>query len=131
MPATLIERVVAVADKVLTARFGALEPLGKVFIDPALKNMTVPFGQRSAQKALKTFGRGSRIPLGDGDIFRAFLWWNESSLDKAGNPVKIGRTDLEWYGLNCLVRVGEKLPNGPQASCLCTAMANALTCMPL
>ena len=95
LPAALIERIVAVTDEALIARFGALAPLGKVFIDPSLKKMTVPFGQRTAQKALKTFGRGSRIPLGDGDIFRAFLWWNESGLDKAGNPVTIGRTDLD------------------------------------
>jgi stress response protein SCP2 len=91
----LAESIVQVVTAVLGARFAKLPAMGKVYIDPALAGYSVPFGQRTAQKALRTVGRGSRIALGDEKIMRAFLWWNESGLDKAGNRYSIDRTDLD------------------------------------
>lgn len=85
---------------VLAARFAKLPALGKVYVDPALAGYSVPFAQRTAQKALRTVGRGSRIDLGDENILRAFLWWNESGQDKNGDRYTIGRTDLD---LSCAV----------------------------
>lgn len=87
--------VVTAISEVLKARFAKLPYMGKVFIDPALKGYSVPFAQRTAQKSLHTLARGSRIALGDANIMRAFMWWNESGLDKDGNRYSIGRTDLD------------------------------------
>lgn len=93
-------RVVDVVDVVLLKRFSALPALGKVFIDPALRGFSVPFGQRTAQKAVQTVGRGSRLPVGEGNILRAFLWWSESGVDKQGRRLAVDRVDLD---LSCAV----------------------------
>lgn len=79
-PPTIEQRFcLAVAEKirkVLVKRFAALDKMGKVYLDPTLKNYLVPFSQRSAAKALKTIVRGSQIPLdGDYDTVRFFIWW--------------------------------------------------------
>jgi len=62
----------------LVRRFGELEPLGKVYLDPAMANFTVPFSQRSASKALRTLSRGSRLPLdSEKGTVRFFTWWKD------------------------------------------------------
>jgi stress response protein SCP2 len=94
------EAIVKTVTDVLAARFAKLPTMGKVYVDPALAGYSVPFAQRTAQKALRTVGRGSRIDLGAEPIMRAFMWWNESGLDKDGNRYTIGRTDLD---LSCAV----------------------------
>jgi hypothetical protein len=75
--------------------------LGKVYLDPDLKNYVVPFSQRSASKALKTIVRGSKIDLGgDYDTIRFFIWWK--NLDKPENSVYGGynttRVDIDLSG---------------------------------
>lgn len=94
------EFIVATVSDVLATRFAKLPAMGKVYIDPALSGYSVPFSQRTAQKALRTVGRGSRVDLGNEAILRTFLWWNESGIDKGGNSYSIGRTDLD---LSCAV----------------------------
>jgi hypothetical protein len=60
---------------VLVARFRALPPLGKVWVDERLRSFLVPSGLRSASKSLRTVARGSRLELPAGDTIRFFLWW--------------------------------------------------------
>ncbi|KVP17158.1 TerD family protein [Burkholderia ubonensis] len=97
---SVAEFIVKTVSDVLAARFATLPDMGKVYIDPKLAGYSVPFAQRTAQKALRTVGRGSRIALGDDSIMRAFLWWNESGVDANGDRYTIGRTDLD---LSCAV----------------------------
>lgn len=67
--------IVALCDRTLVARFAALAPLGRCYLDPALARYLAPFSQRSAAKALRTIVRGSRIPIGDAPALRFFTWW--------------------------------------------------------
>lgn len=96
----LVRKLAGGIEAVLISRFAKLPALGAVYVAPELRGVTIPFGQRTAQKSLLTVGRGSRLPLSDGNILRAFLWWNENGLDKHGNPIALGRTDLD---LSCAV----------------------------
>ena len=77
----------------LLRRFGELEPLGHVYVDPRLRNYTVAMAPRSASKSLRALSRGSRIPLpeGSGGTLRLFLWWKEGKV--AGKPT--GRVDID------------------------------------
>lgn len=75
--------------KFLLARFAKLPPLGKCYIDDSLKKMIQPFALRSASKALRTAGRGSRFELPDADTLRLFLWWTNGR----------HRTDIDIAGL--------------------------------
>src|SRR5690606_23277986 len=73
--AQVAHRVVQGCERALLARFAKLAPLGRCHIDPALANYAVPLAQRAASKSLRTFARGSRIPMPRGDFVRLFLWW--------------------------------------------------------
>ena len=72
---SICDGVAYICERTLTHRFSALPPLGKCYVDPALKNFIVPFSQRSASKSLRTITRGSTLPLPDGDTLRFFIWW--------------------------------------------------------
>ncbi|MEM7311778.1 MAG: TerD family protein [Planctomycetota bacterium] len=87
----LLRAVVKVCETALENRFSALEPLGKCFIDPRMKNFMVPMSQRSASKALQTVARGSRLPLPDAHVVRFFLWWKEGEI----GDQTTGRVDID------------------------------------
>jgi hypothetical protein len=64
-----------VLDAELQGRYALKEALGKVFIDPALKDIMMPFNTRgdstnSSSDAIK----GSRYTV-EGDVLRMFVWW--------------------------------------------------------
>jgi hypothetical protein len=73
------QSVTEVCRKHLINRFRVLPPLGKVFLDEALHDFTVPFTLRSASKALRTVSRGSKLPLPQGNIMRFFTWWRDGN----------------------------------------------------
>jgi hypothetical protein len=80
----------------LQARFAALPPLGRVYVDPALRDYTAPFGMRSASKSLRTLVRGSRLPLPAGDVLRFFVWWRNGK----------SRTDIDLSAVMFDARFG-------------------------
>lgn len=75
IPQFVCDSVADTCKEALKEAFSALPPLGKVYIDPLLKDMNVPFSQRSASKALKTLVRGSKFDMEEGNIIRFFTWW--------------------------------------------------------
>ncbi|MCG8346545.1 MAG: TerD family protein, partial [Chloroflexales bacterium] len=83
--------VTAICRETLLVRFGALPPLGRVFVDPRLRDYPVPFTQRSASRALRTIPRGSRLPLPQGSTIRFFLYWKEGVV----NEKPTGRVDID------------------------------------
>jgi hypothetical protein len=86
LPVSVCNRVVALCETALMARFRALPPLGKVYVDSDLAHYMVPFAGRSASKAFRTIARGSRLPLPpDCKTLRLFLWWKNG----------IDRTDID------------------------------------
>ncbi|PIQ23564.1 hypothetical protein COW36_13915 [bacterium (Candidatus Blackallbacteria) CG17_big_fil_post_rev_8_21_14_2_50_48_46] len=81
--------VVQACKSALLAQYQQRPSLGKVYLDPHLKNFKVPFALRSASKALRTVARGSRVPLGPGSTLRFFIWWKDGK----------NRTDLDLSAL--------------------------------
>lgn len=87
---TTLNQLVEICEHALIKRFSKLKPLGKVFMDSGLKNYTVPLGLRSASKALKTTGRGSRIDINPAnDTIRFFIYWKDGK----------NRTDIDLSAL--------------------------------
>jgi hypothetical protein len=88
--------------EVLAERFSALPKLGKVYIDPALKDCLVPFSQRSASKTLRTLVRGSKLAFGnEKDTLRFFIWWHDiKSEDEYARRVDLDLSavlyDADW-----------------------------------
>jgi hypothetical protein len=49
----------------------------KVWIDPRLKNYTLPLALRKSSEGMMVFGRGTRIPLEAGKVLRLFVYWKQ------------------------------------------------------
>lgn len=85
------QSVVGIVQESLVRRMSQLSPLGKVYLEPKLKQFFVPFAMRSASKSLKTVTRGSRIAFGEGNTIRTFLYWKEGEVN--GNHT--GTVDID------------------------------------
>ena len=79
MDKALSKKVVACLNDAMLKQLSNGEAMGKVYIDPKLKNYPVPIALRSASKALKTLPRGSKIDLEDKDTLRMFCWWKNGN----------------------------------------------------
>lgn len=84
-------------ERALLARFAQFEPLGNVYVDPALDKVNAPFAARSASRQTKALARGSRVPV-DGKIARLFTWWGEKT-QGSSNAEPCERIDID---LSCL-----------------------------
>lgn len=79
IPEDVMKMVIAVCESTLVNIYGNRKFLGKVYIDEALKNYTVPFSLRSAGKTMTAVSRGSRIAIDDSaKIIRPFIWWTNT-----------------------------------------------------
>lgn len=117
-------RAITVLSNALERKLSGLEKMGKVYIDPELENIAVPFGMRSASKQLATLGRGSRVKIDDDtNVLRFFIWWknNESRVDIDLSAIALDANyrsmfDLTYYNLreNGAVHSGDitNAPNG-------------------
>jgi stress response protein SCP2 len=56
-----------------------------VYVDPRLRDFTIPLQQRAASDGILTYGRGSRIRIDMNKVLRLFVYWKESG----------ARTDLD------------------------------------
>ena len=87
--------VVRTVEEVLRMRAS----LGRIAIDQRLyEGYTVPLGQRSASPGLRTAGRGTRLPLPEGETIRFFLHWRdlpEAPRDSASASSRGTRVDLD------------------------------------
>lgn len=109
----------------LQRKLSGLESMGKVYIDPDLVDITIPFGMRSASKQLATLGRGSRIKIDDDtNVLRFFIWWknNDSRVDIDLSAIALDANyrsmfDLTYYNLreNGAVHSGD-ITNAPDGA---------------
>ena len=76
-------QIVSICELELIKQFKSKPPLGKVYINPVLKDIYVPLAQRSSDRSLKTYARGSRFVLGNNvQTIRAFIHWKNILLDE-------------------------------------------------
>jgi hypothetical protein len=88
---TICDAVCDICRNTLKKQYSKLGKMGKVYIDPSLKDYIVPFSQRSASKALRTVTRGSKITIPEGDTLRFFSWWKNIKGQDEWN----GRVDID------------------------------------
>jgi hypothetical protein len=68
-------------DASLLKRFGDLDTLGNVWIDPRLDECPLPTQQRSASVSEWSVARGTQLPLGDKNFLRLFIYWVGNDID--------------------------------------------------
>lgn len=76
--------------------------LGKVYIDPAMKNIALPLQEGASQGGFGTLTRGSRIKLPEGKKLRAFTYWekvNDIDLSVFGLDKNLNRTEFSWRNM--------------------------------
>ncbi|PZR77761.1 MAG: hypothetical protein DI537_42815, partial [Stutzerimonas stutzeri] len=84
-------KIIEVIDADLRRRYAELEPLGKVWIDPALKDVLLPFNRRGDSSTVgEAVSKGSRYPF-NGDVVRGFVWWKNGAEGRYGS----NRTDVD------------------------------------
>ncbi len=91
-------RVVKICQDAIVKVFSETkDKMGKVFIDPEMRNYIVPFSQRSASSGTKMLVRGSSAYIGKKtNILRSFIWWtNEANSDDYDCYSKHGRVDID------------------------------------
>ena len=103
VPDDAMKMVIAVCESALVNIYGNREFLGKVYIDEALKDYTVPFSLRSAGKAMTAVSRGSRIAIDDNTkVIRPFIWWTNTKNDIIDVDLSVVVFADDW---NCLEHV--------------------------
>jgi hypothetical protein len=86
----------------LIQRFENLSPLGKVYIDPALKECPIPLQLRDASEGLNVVARGTKFPLGNKDTLRLFIYWVGQDIDLTASLYSedfVRTTDVSYYNL--------------------------------
>lgn len=86
-----------ICDSTLLDRFCEKDPMGKVYIDPALMKFLIPSNQRSASDAKKILTRGSRIEIPkDRPVIRPFIWWTNMDDRRVDIDLSCVIYDKDW-----------------------------------
>jgi hypothetical protein len=94
--ANTCDELVKLCEDTLVERFSGLPPLGRCKIDNSLKECLVPFSQRSASRSLRTIVRGSKLPFGNGDTIRFFIWWKQRPDDRTDLDLSAAFFGEDW-----------------------------------
>lgn len=73
----IVNQLVEILTDSLKKGYSEKSALGKVFVSTDEGAHAVPFGLRSASKAFKSLGRGSRIPFSLDKTLRFFIHWKD------------------------------------------------------
>lgn len=76
-----VREIIQVTEDVLKARFKDLPALGSVYLDERLKGCPLPTQQRSVSEGASLVARGTRLPIGDKDTLRFFIYWVGRDID--------------------------------------------------
>lgn len=81
LPETKVNTLIDMIKGSLVNRFSDLEELGNVYIDPGLYECPLPTQMRSASESLREVARGTRLPIGEKDTLRFFIYWKGQDID--------------------------------------------------
>lgn len=76
--------------------------LGRVYIDPSMKNIALPLQEGSSQGGFGTLTKGSRIPLPEGKKLRAFTYWervDDIDMSVFGLDKNQKQTEFSWRNM--------------------------------
>src|SRR5690625_6827804 len=88
---SICSKVVEMVDQTLITAYTKKDEIGKVYIDPALKDYVMTLSERTTSKQKNPIIQGTKIPLGDKDTLRFFAWWRNQETTQGSYD---GRIDL-------------------------------------
>lgn len=89
-------RLVAVLEQELLRRAALPGPLEAAVLDLALRDMPLPFNERTTARALLALPRGSFVPLEPAAFYRLFCHWTESAGQRADLDLSVSFYDANW-----------------------------------
>jgi hypothetical protein len=96
-PETIAATMRAIEAELL-GRFAAKPAVDDALVDTALKDIVVPFNERTAARAAIALPRGSRVVLAEGKTVRLFLHWCEPSGpdNRTDLDLSVAFYDADW-----------------------------------
>lgn len=93
LPKRTVDAIQEIVLGSMTKRFSKLPKMGSVYLDPALKNMPVPFSMQSSSEGVSTMVRGTRIPFSDdAKTVRGYCHWYD---EKCNIDIDLAATFLD------------------------------------
>lgn len=95
----LLSEAIAIINKAL---LNQKKEITSLYIDDNMERYKIPTQQRSANSAIKTYTKGTKIPLSsDITTFRPFIWWTNSKNKKRIDiDLSAGFYDKDWKMIN-------------------------------
>jgi hypothetical protein len=76
IPGDVLEEAIRLIDAELSRRLSVLPAMGKVYIDPALCDIVMPFNRRGDSSTSAPVTKGSRYAVAEtAEVVRLFVWW--------------------------------------------------------
>jgi hypothetical protein len=116
LPCKIIEPVVRAIDAELLRRFAGKTSFQHCLIDEQLRDIVVPFNERTASASAVSLPRGSRVSVPTGKLVRLFLHWCQPKGGKTTDlDLSVAFYDDAWryvgvcsyYQLECALANGE------------------------
>ncbi|OKK19015.1 hypothetical protein AMK16_12615 [Streptomyces sp. CB00455] len=98
LPGPLVGRVTGLLEAEVLRRFGAAggAPYDVSVLDSGLADLTVPFAESAAARALVAVPRGSAQSLPEGQVLRLFLHWTEPEGHRTDLDLSVAFFDAGW-----------------------------------
>jgi hypothetical protein len=96
LPAATCASIVSAVEVELLRRAALAGPVAAAVIDLALRDMPLPFNERTTARALLALPRGSFVPLEPAAYYRLFCHWTESAGQRADLDLSVSFYDDSW-----------------------------------
>ena len=81
IPAEVLAEARGVLQAEIALRCAELPPMPRVYLDPALRQVVMPYNTRGDSATTSPVSKGSRFPIGDADVSRLFIHWTGQDVD--------------------------------------------------
>ncbi|HZH76798.1 MAG TPA: MXAN_6230/SCO0854 family RING domain-containing protein [Archangium sp.] len=112
LPGDVVGPLVARLEEELLRRAQALPSFPHALLDESLKDLLVPFAQKTASRALVAVPRGSVLRLPESEQLRFFVHWMEPKNTRVDLDLSVALYDEKWWLVSLCDFTQLSLPDG-------------------
>lgn len=71
----VLDAAASVVRSAIAGKLSVKERMGRVFVDPGLRDIVLPYNRRGDSATQSPVSKGSRYPFGDAEVVRLFVHW--------------------------------------------------------
>lgn len=91
----VLQNVVSTIREELVSRFSKLEPMGRVYLDPSLSGLVLPYNRRGDSATTTNITKGSWYPMGKEPVIRMFIHWTGQDVDLSAMLMRENFSSME------------------------------------